>query len=155
VRGKPFQRGPDPRRRPGRKGRSGRKPDAFYLACAGLADGPVLSKISEYLTRGDASPTEPAWRWCAEYVTEHCYSKRAPGADPSVEVHQHDDIDAHALLLERLNTMSENLAAAGDHTVPPTPPRAGALPPTPNCDPRPSSNGSEESGPARVRRRIP
>ncbi len=58
----------------GKKGRSGRKTLAFAAACAELTDGIVLSKVQRHLrARG---PTDPAWRWCAEYVTG--YGKGKP-----------------------------------------------------------------------------
>jgi hypothetical protein len=56
----------------GKKGRSGAKPLAFKRECDRLTDAAVLPRIEEYLATGNAS--DPAWRWCAEFVAE--YSKR-------------------------------------------------------------------------------
>lgn len=58
----------------GKKGRSGRKPLAFVAECDRLADSAVLPKVEAYLAKG--RPDDPAWRWCAEYVSR--YTKTEP-----------------------------------------------------------------------------
>ena len=58
----------------GKKGRSGRKRLPFVARCDALADGVVLTKIIAQLKA--TNPTDPAWRWCAEYVLK--YSKAEP-----------------------------------------------------------------------------
>ena len=61
----------------GKKGRSGRKPLAFAAACEALVDTVVLEKVSAYLHKARANPEHPAWRWCAEYVTNYGKGKPA------------------------------------------------------------------------------
>jgi len=80
ARGVPFAKGRDPRRGVGQPGRSGRKPLAFLAECELLADNTVLPKVDAYLRAAD--PSDPAWRWCAQYVTE--YSKQRPPAKVEV-----------------------------------------------------------------------
>lgn len=58
---------------PGNKG-GGRKPNAFVEECGRLADTIALPKIAAYLST--ARPDDPAWRWCAEYVSK--YTKTEP-----------------------------------------------------------------------------
>lgn len=70
-----FATGADPRRGVGKPGRSGRKPLAFVAACARLVDSQVLPKVEKYLA-GKPNPSDPAWRWCADYVTT--YGKGKP-----------------------------------------------------------------------------
>lgn len=58
----------------GRKGRSGPKSVAFVEKCDQLANGAVMKKVAKYLAKG--GPNDPAWRWCAEYVSK--YTKTEP-----------------------------------------------------------------------------
>jgi hypothetical protein len=50
--GRPFQKGPDPRRGVGRKGRSGRKPDEFKAALERVRDTAGLPLV-ERMARGE------------------------------------------------------------------------------------------------------
>lgn len=72
-----FKAGADPRRARGggKKGRSGRKPVAFYLGCETATEGVVLPKVLEYLERDGADPSDPAWQWCAAYVSKFSRSE--------------------------------------------------------------------------------
>jgi hypothetical protein len=81
--GVPFAKGPDPRRGVGLPGRSGRKPSEFVAECSRLTDDEVLPKVERYL-RGKADPSDPAWRWCASYVTD--LSKPKPATDAKVNL---------------------------------------------------------------------
>ena len=72
-----FRKGVDPRRGHGLPGRSGRKPNEFVERLSYLADEQVLPKVQAYLAK--AEPDDPAWRWCAEWVSE--YGKRKPSQE--------------------------------------------------------------------------
>ena len=72
-----FQKGTDARRGHGLPGRSGRKPNHFIAACSEATDAEVLPKVMAYLATGQ--PDDPAWRWCAEWVSE--YGKRKPSQE--------------------------------------------------------------------------
>jgi hypothetical protein len=74
--GRPFAKGEDARRGGGKKGRSGRKPVYFIQACSDLTDDLVLPKVQAYLAQAKADPSDAAWRWCADYVTN--YGKGKP-----------------------------------------------------------------------------
>ncbi len=58
----------------GKPGRSGRKSNDFIAECAELANDLVLAKIRAHLAI--AGPEDPAWRWCADYVSG--YGKGKP-----------------------------------------------------------------------------
>lgn len=60
----------------GKPGRSGRKPLAFSQECEHLVDTAVLKRVGDYLEDEKHKPDDPAWRWCAEYVTK--YTKSEP-----------------------------------------------------------------------------
>jgi hypothetical protein len=156
VRGRPFQRGPDPRRRPGRKGRSGRRPDSFHAECAANVEA-ALPKLRAVLD--DATPADPHFRWAFETCAKYGFNAVAPtGASLAVKLHEHNDTDAQELLLAKLNEMASNLAAAEKRTPSPAPSSPpGAAPSRPRESGRasPGPNGSDESGPARIRWRIP
>ena len=49
----------------------------FIDACGGLKDTVVLERIETYLAKTKAGPKDPAWRWCAEYVTGYSQAKPA------------------------------------------------------------------------------
>jgi hypothetical protein len=75
ARGKPFQKGADPRRAVGRKGVGGRKTLEFKAECARLADEDVLPKLAR--TLAEAGPDDAAWRWAAEKVLDYSKQKVA------------------------------------------------------------------------------
>jgi hypothetical protein len=58
------------------KGRSGRKPNGFVAECGRLTDEAVLPKVQAYLLKAKVEPSDPTWRWCADYVTG--YGKGKP-----------------------------------------------------------------------------
>lgn len=83
-----FANGDDPRRGYGKPGRSGRKPMAFVEQCEALVDSAVLTRVESYLKDPKHKPDDPAWRWCAEYVTR--YTKSEPKR--AVEIGTKDDL---------------------------------------------------------------
>lgn len=70
-RGNPNLRPGNPGNRGGKAGRSGRKSVAFKETCKALANGIVLAKVQAYLEQAKINPADPAWRWCADYVTNY------------------------------------------------------------------------------------
>ena len=66
----------NPGNRGGKPGRSGRKRMEFVEQCAALTDSAVLTRVRAYLKDAKNKPSDPAWRWCAEYVTN--YGKGRP-----------------------------------------------------------------------------
>lgn len=75
VRPGAFKAGADPRRGGGKKGRSGRKPVSFYIGCEDATENAVLPKVLDYLAREDRDPSDPAWQWCAAYVSKFSRSE--------------------------------------------------------------------------------
>lgn len=63
----------------GRKGRSGPKSVAFVEKCEQLANGAVMQKVAKYLAKG--GPNDPAWRWCAEYVSRYTKAEPTKGVE--------------------------------------------------------------------------
>lgn len=82
----------------GKKGRSGRKRLPFLERCEGLTDEQVLDAVAEYLGKSGVDPSDPTWRWCAEYVSGYSKSK-APVANkhmgPNGEALQGTQVHVH------------------------------------------------------------
>lgn len=93
----------------------------------------MLPKILKYL-RGDPDPDDPAWRWCATFVTE--YGKSRPPA--KVEI----DAAPEPVRLYELPDSGRGPRPAGppDDLPPTTPPRSMRAPTRPNAAP-PNGDG--------------
>jgi hypothetical protein len=68
-----FQKGLDPRRAGGKKGRSGRKKIDFIRECERIVDNILLPKLREKIESG--KPDDPAFRWASEKVLDYSKSK--------------------------------------------------------------------------------
>lgn len=94
----------------GKPGRSGRKSNIFIERCHELADTEVLDAVVAYFAKAKkhranplTGPADPAWRWCAEYVSQYCKSKapqkqEVSGGDAPIRF----ELDLQAASLARL-----------------------------------------------------
>ena len=59
----------------GKKGRSGRIPNAIRVECQDTVLSTALPKMIRYLKAKGKGPADPGWRWCAERVLERGFGK--------------------------------------------------------------------------------
>lgn len=89
VTGRPFEEGDDPRRGHGKKGRSGRKSNDFYLQCQEAIDDDVLPKVRQVVR--DRHPTTPkgqpdmAYWTAANFLAKYARSPAMPSMQLSNE----------------------------------------------------------------------
>ena len=65
----------------GKKGRSGRIPNAIRLECQDAVLSTALPKMIRYLKAKGKGPADPGWRWCAERILDRGFGKAPRAVD--------------------------------------------------------------------------
>jgi len=70
-----FRKGKDPRRGVGKKGRSGRTPNAVKADCQEAVFSYVLPKLVNYIKAPKKTASDPGWRWAVDTILDRGFGR--------------------------------------------------------------------------------